>query len=114
MIDAIVREIEMPMAYRGFVKIDPDGVCNIYINCDLSEAAKKIALRHEIQHVENGDFESTLPVELIEAANKADPDMSKVCWIGRGITRPINASVEQRIGKIMSIMADGGKIVEIK
>lgn len=113
MIDVLVREIKMPMTYRAFVKVDKDGICNIYLNEDMPDFSKKIALRHEIEHIENGDFESTLPVELLEAANRAEPDMSKVCWIGREPSTNNNSISLRRATKVMSILADGGKIIKI-
>jgi hypothetical protein len=109
MIDAIVREIKMPMAYQGFIMVDSDDIFNIYINEDMPDWMKRRALDHEIEHAQNGDFESCLPVELLEAANKADPDLNDVCWIGRNLS----SDIPQRALRTMSEIADGGKIVSI-
>lgn len=109
MIDAIVREIKMSMTYEGFIKVDPDGIFNIYINEDLSDWRKRRAIKHEVEHAQNGDFESYLPVELLEAANNADPDLTKICWIGRDL----RGDIPRNVLKVMSIIADGGKIVSV-
>jgi hypothetical protein len=109
MIDAIVREIKMPSNYHGFIKVDSDDIFNIYINEDMPDLMKKQTLKHEIEHAQNGDFESCLPVELLEAANNADPDFKKVCWIGRNLS----SDIPRRVIRTMSAIADGGKIVSI-
>jgi hypothetical protein len=109
-IDAIIREIKMPMAYHGFIKIDEDGIINIYINEDMPDWMKRRTIKHEIEHAQNGDFESDLPVELLEASNNADSDLKKVCWLGRN---QLYEDIPIRTKRIMSKIADGGKIVSV-
>jgi hypothetical protein len=109
MIDIITREIKMPMTYQGFIKVDPDGIFNIYINEDMPDWIKRRALDHEIEHAQNGDFESNLPVELIEAANNAEADLTNVCWIGRNQVNDF----PDKILREMSKVADSGKILSI-
>lgn len=38
----------------------------IIVNDSLSHSAKIKAYNHEIKHIENGDFQSELPADLIE------------------------------------------------
>jgi hypothetical protein len=76
----------------------------------MPDLMKKQTLKHEIEHAQNGDFESCLPVELIEATNNAEADLNKVCWIGRD---PTAADMPDKIARIMSNIVDGGKIISI-
>jgi hypothetical protein len=106
--DVIIREIEMPMALHGFVKVDDEGLGNIYINQNLSDYLKQKTIKHEIEHLKNGDFEKDLSVEAVEAADKAEADLSEICIIGRGETE-----APDKVLKVMSYLADGAKIIHI-
>lgn len=61
-----VREIKMPLTIRGFTVPDANGDFNIYINKDLSDAAKRKSLEHEKSHIRRNDFQKELSVKLIE------------------------------------------------
>ena len=63
-----VREIKMPLTIRAFTVPDANGDFNIYINEDLSDAAKRKSLIHEENHIKRNDFQKDLPVRLIEGA----------------------------------------------
>ena len=65
-----IREIKMPLTIRGFTIPDENGDFNIYINCDLSEEAKKRSLKHELTHIKDNHFCSPLYARLIEASMK--------------------------------------------
>ena len=52
---------------KGVTMIDPDGFASIYINVDLSPAEKRKTLKHELRHVERGDFYNGLPIDYIES-----------------------------------------------
>ena len=65
----------LPLTVPGLTALQ-DGHYNIYINENLSEAAQREALEHELRHVEGGDFEPEKPLEAVElyaAAKKETP-----------------------------------------
>ena len=61
-----IREIKMPLTIRAFTVPDANGDFNIYINEDLSGAAKRKSLEHEKHHISRNDFQKDLSVKLIE------------------------------------------------
>lgn len=61
-----VREIKMPLTIRAFTIPDANGDFNIYINEDLSDAAKRKSLEHEKTHIKRNDFQKDISVKLIE------------------------------------------------
>ena len=61
-----IREIKMPLTIRAFTIPDANGDFNIYINEDLSDAAKRKSLEHEKNHISRNDFQKDLSVKLIE------------------------------------------------
>lgn len=62
-----VREIKMPLTIRAFTIPDANGDFNIYINEDLSDAAKRKSLEHEKTHIKRNDFQKDLSSKLIES-----------------------------------------------
>lgn len=62
-----VREIKMPLTIRAFTVPDANGDFNIYINEDLSDAAKRKSLDHEKQHIKKNDFQKDISAKLIES-----------------------------------------------
>ncbi len=63
----LVREIKMPLTIRGFTVPDANGDFNIYINENLSDAAKKKTLEHENLHISRNDFQKEISAKLIES-----------------------------------------------
>ncbi len=61
-----IREIKMPLTIRAFTIPDANGDFNIYINEDLSDAAKRKSLEHEKTHIKRNDFQKDISVKLIE------------------------------------------------
>ncbi len=61
-----VREIKMPLTIRAFTIPDANGDFNIYINEDLSDAAKRKSLAHEQLHIKRNDFQKDMSAALIE------------------------------------------------
>ena len=60
--DYAVVMIEMPGDILAVVRTDGDGYPTIYINDLLSVPAKRAALRHELRHLQNGDFDNHLTI----------------------------------------------------
>ena len=52
------RLIDLPGGVRGFTMEDPDGDFNIYINQNLSEDIIDQTVRHELQHIKDGDLDA--------------------------------------------------------
>lgn len=61
----IVRKIEMPMTVRGFTMVDAEGIYNVYINDRLSAESAKRTMQHELDHIRNGDFDSSKPGHVL-------------------------------------------------
>ena len=51
---------------RGFVKMDSDGNYNIYVHRDLSDAAKKRTIQHELNHIMLGHLSAEDCVSYLE------------------------------------------------
>lgn len=64
--EVIVRYINLPCTVRGFVREDPDGNYNIYINARLSYDMQQETIEHELRHVRNRDFSNDLSIAEIE------------------------------------------------
>ena len=64
--DVIVRYINLPVSVRGITTVDEEGNYNVYINAKLSSDRQRIALEHELTHVNRGDFASFDDIENIE------------------------------------------------
>ena len=64
----IVRLLKLPTSIRGFTAVDPDGNENVYINEQLSAPEQRKTLQHELEHIRQGDLESTATAGLLESA----------------------------------------------
>lgn len=62
--DVIIRIIDLPPPYEGFVLEDPAGDYNIYINGRLTFKRQQEVYVHETAHFKH--LHSDLPVELCE------------------------------------------------
>ena len=69
--DVFVRySTELPYTVHGMVIMDENGDYNVYINARLSCVEQKKAMRHELTHIKNGDFDNGIPVEIAEKRAK--------------------------------------------
>lgn len=63
--------LDLPSSVKGFVvqTFDDNGEAfyNICINSNKSEEVRIQAMRHEFSHIVNGDFDSELDANVIEA-----------------------------------------------
>lgn len=55
----------MPARIRAYTVL-MDGYYTIVLNDDLSPQAKHRACQHEMEHIQNGDFERSCSADLIE------------------------------------------------
>ena len=75
-----IRIMPLPGKIQSFV-VYKDDFYTIVVNECLNQNARMRAYRHELDHIENGDFESDLPTGMIEirAHKKEDtpcPDLT--------------------------------------
>jgi len=64
--DIAVRIVNLPHTVKGFVSPSPDGTYNIYLNARCSYEHQRKTLKHELDHLQNDDFETDKPVAEIE------------------------------------------------
>ena len=60
-----VRLIDMPVRIKGFTRPNPDGSYTMLLNSRHSRSTLANTYRHEMEHVDSGDFEQ-VSVDLIE------------------------------------------------
>lgn len=66
--NVIVRQVDfLPMSVKGVTIPDYDGYYNIYINAKYGIDIQNRTLKHELQHVENFDFENFDSIRLVES-----------------------------------------------
>lgn len=69
--DVFVRyRDDLPCTVRGMVIMDENSDYNVYINARLSYDEQKKALKHEMTHIENGDYDSNSSIERVEERAK--------------------------------------------
>lgn len=61
----IERFVELPYAVKGFTIRDENEDYNIYINLRHLSQQKEI-LKHELSHINNGDFDRPVDAAVIE------------------------------------------------
>lgn len=66
MIDYHVFMLDLPARVHGITVLNEDDSYTIFINDSLSPTAKRNALRHEVRHIKEHDFERTIRVQDIE------------------------------------------------
>lgn len=66
MYDIHIRYIKLPIRIYAVTVPDEYGDYNIYVNDSLCFNQQEKAIKHEIEHIENGDFEKYIPVAEIE------------------------------------------------
>lgn len=64
--DIIVRLIDLPICVRGVTVPHPDGTYNIYINLKYNADMQKDILRHELCHINYGDFDNFEDIKIVE------------------------------------------------
>lgn len=54
--DYKIHLVPFPTTIHGLVTMDKNGFFNIYINCNIGILEQRIAIMHELEHIERGDF----------------------------------------------------------
>ena len=63
-----VRRVRFPNKGNAAAVIDnSDGTYTIFLNTQFDKSALDDALRHELRHLEADDFNSALPISVLEA-----------------------------------------------
>jgi hypothetical protein len=57
--DIYFRYLDLPTSIRSFIREDPDGGYNVYLNARLSDETLRRAAEHERAHAERGDLRRT-------------------------------------------------------
>lgn len=76
--DYCVRMVDFPGDVLAAVRVDDSGYYTIYINDRLSMQAKREALKHELTHIIQGDFDNHLTIYDIEARACADEKLPRI------------------------------------
>lgn len=64
--DVFVRCIKLPHFVKGQILLDENGDYNVYINDQMSCDMQRKTLQHELNHIENDDFNNNLTISDIE------------------------------------------------
>ena len=64
-----VREISLPLHIKGVTIPNEDGTFDVYINADLPDYCKCLALKHELKHINLDHFYK--PCECVAAEELA-------------------------------------------
>ena len=64
--DVFVNLIELPGTIRSFVVANADWTYTIMLNSRLSREQNIISYKHELEHIQNGDYDKKCSVDLIE------------------------------------------------
>ena len=64
--DVTVRVVDLPPFMHGFVRPDPEGHYNVYINARDPRWRQYRALEHEIEHIASGDVWSDASISELE------------------------------------------------
>ena len=64
--DIIIRIVDLPICVYGVTIPHDDGTYNVYINAKYDIETRQKALRHELRHVINYDFDNFDSIKIIE------------------------------------------------
>ena len=64
--EVVIRTVNLPVTISAYTALDSDGDYNIYINARISLERQMIAYRHELKHIERGDYYKNDSADLIE------------------------------------------------
>ena len=89
-VDYTVRRVRFPNSGNAAAVVaNADGSYTVFLNTAFDESVLADALRHELRHIEAGDFSSALPIAELEA-RAGEVSLPPVC----GARVPFFASEE--------------------
>jgi len=65
--DYFVRIVDFPIGADGAVIPNDDGTFSVYLDANLSDDRRKVAMDHELIHMERDHFYTDAPVAQVEA-----------------------------------------------
>lgn len=66
MTDVNVSVIDLPCRIRGFVRKNQDDTFTIVLNSRLSQENLLQTYKHELSHIQNGDFDNNVTANIVE------------------------------------------------
>lgn len=64
--DIVLRFVNLPVSIGGYTILDSDGDYNIFINSRMSFEKQLKTYKHELTHIDNGDFYRKETADVIE------------------------------------------------
>ena len=61
-----IKMLNMPTSIRALTVMNEDGSFTIFINCRLSFEQQKKSFLHELEHINNNDFDKMISVDTLE------------------------------------------------
>lgn len=68
--DIFIHYLNLPFTVEGFSRKNQDDSYSIFLNARCSGEQQRIALEHEIEHIEHGDLDSEEDAVEIEKSRK--------------------------------------------
>lgn len=102
--DCTIRLVDMPVGVGGRISECPDGHVDIYINARLSEAGRRRAAEHELEHWREDDLHNGLDIRVVEGrhARKLPKLMKASDLAPKPLPKPNTASVPRRRIRVTS------------
>lgn len=63
--------VDLPTAIRGFTVRNNDDSFSIFINAGMSDVMQRDTYDHEIEHINNHDFDSIYDINYLESLRHA-------------------------------------------
>ena len=60
-----IRYIDLPCSVRAFT-VEDNGFYNIYVNSRHCYSQNVKSIKHELEHINKGDFDCSLPIDALE------------------------------------------------
>jgi len=70
--DIFIRLAPFPAPVKAVVTANDDGTYNVYVNEQLGDEERRLAVDHEIEHIKRGHLFRETPVALDEAEANAE------------------------------------------
>lgn len=61
-----VKFYRLPLTIKAYTVSNSDDSYTVIINTNITCEQQKLSYQHEVNHINNGDYERTLPVDMIE------------------------------------------------
>ncbi len=65
--DVFLRYVDLPVFVKGQVLMDENGDYNIYVNAKMPVDIQQETIKHEVEHINNGDFYNGRSIAEVES-----------------------------------------------